>query len=71
MQLIVCMLTSDLLGCFNAFVASSVDGISSSTVLSLLIKSLQKVPTLAESRSRQIIPLFLKFLGYEVSDLSR
>lgn len=60
----------DLLSCFNAFVAPSYDGISSATVLSLLIKSLQKVPTLAESRSRQIIPLFLKFLGYEVSDLS-
>ncbi|KAJ9555652.1 hypothetical protein OSB04_010266 [Centaurea solstitialis] len=67
----LCDNTDDLLGCFNAFVAPSFDGISSSTVLSLLIKSLQKVPTLVESRSRQIIPLFLKFLGYEVSDLSR
>lgn len=65
------MLISDFLSCFNAFVAPSYDGISSANVLSLLIKSLQKVPTLVESRSRQVIPLFLKFLGYEVSDLSR
>lgn len=65
------MLISDLLGCFNQFVGSSCDGIPTPTVLSLLIKSLQKVSTFVESRSRQIIPLFLKFLGYEVADLSR
>ncbi|KAI3823108.1 hypothetical protein L1987_04536 [Smallanthus sonchifolius] len=60
----------DLIGCFNQFVGSSYDDIPTPTVLSLLIKSLQKVSTFAESRSRQIIPLFLKFLGYEVADLS-
>ncbi|KAK1435340.1 hypothetical protein QVD17_01101 [Tagetes erecta] len=60
----------DLLSCFNQFVGSSYDDIPTPTVLSLLIKSLQKVSTFVESRSRQIIPLFLKFLGYEVADLS-
>ncbi|XP_022025733.1 small subunit processome component 20 homolog isoform X2 [Helianthus annuus] len=60
----------DLLGCFNQFVGPSYEDIPSPTVLSLLIKSLQKVSTFVESRSRQIIPLFLKFLGYEVADLS-
>ncbi|XP_076896866.1 uncharacterized protein LOC143550000 [Bidens hawaiensis] len=61
---------NELLGCFNQFVGSSCDDIPTPTVLSLLIKSLQKVSTFVESRSRQIIPLFLKFLGYEVADLS-
>ncbi|KAK9072479.1 hypothetical protein SSX86_008913 [Deinandra increscens subsp. villosa] len=60
----------DLLGCFNQFVGPSYDDTPTPTVLSLLIKSLQKVSTFVESRSRQIIPLFLKFLGYEIADLS-
>nr|GEV01026.1 hypothetical protein [Tanacetum cinerariifolium] len=61
----------DLLSCFYAFVGPSYDDISSHTVLSLLIKSLQKVvATLKESQSRQLIPLFLMFLGYDVSKIS-
>ncbi|XP_071696721.1 uncharacterized protein [Rutidosis leptorrhynchoides] len=60
----------DLQSCFSAYVATSHDNIPSRNVLSLLIKSLQKV-SFAESRSRHIIPLFLKFLGYDVADLSR
>ncbi|KAL8239479.1 hypothetical protein R6Q59_016046 [Mikania micrantha] len=60
----------DLLGCFNQYVGSSSDDIPTPTVLSLLIKSLQKASVFVESRSRQIIPLFLKFLGYEAADLS-
>ena len=63
---------SGLLSCFNAFVGPSYDDIPSHTVLSLLIKSLQKVvATLKESQSRQLIPKFLMFLGYEVSEISR
>ncbi|GJX79607.1 small subunit processome component 20 homolog isoform X1 [Tanacetum coccineum] len=61
----------ELLSCFYAFVGPSYDDIPSHTVLSLLIKSLQKVvATLKESQSRQLIPLFLMFLGYEVSKIS-
>lgn len=60
----------DLVSCFNAFVGPSFDDVASPTVLSLLIKSLQKVSTIVESRSRQVIPLFLNFLGYEVDELS-
>ncbi|CAJ1855344.1 unnamed protein product [Sphenostylis stenocarpa] len=32
--------------------------------------ALQKIPTVIESRSRQFIPLFLKFLGYNTLDLA-
>ncbi|KAL2508708.1 ARM repeat superfamily protein [Forsythia ovata] len=61
---------SDLVGRFNSFVFPSFDSTPCTTVLSLLIQSLQKVPSTAESRNRQIITLFLKFLGYNVDDLS-
>lgn len=65
------MLISDLFTSFNAFVGPSFDDLASPTVLSLLIKSLQLVSAVVESKSRQVIPLFLKFLGYEADDLSR
>ncbi|KAL7595784.1 hypothetical protein Lser_V15G29528 [Lactuca serriola] len=60
----------DLFTSFNAFVGPSFDDLASPTVLSLLIKSLQLVSAVVESKSRQVIPLFLNFLGYEADDLS-
>ncbi|XP_057867600.2 uncharacterized protein LOC131074886 isoform X2 [Cryptomeria japonica] len=39
-------------------------------VVSLLMHVAQKVPKLAETRSRQIIPLFLSFLGYFNQDIA-
>ncbi|XP_059666315.1 uncharacterized protein LOC132312087 [Cornus florida] len=59
----------DLVKRFNSFVTPAPDSTPCITVLSLLIQSLQKVPTIAESHSRQIIPLFLKFLGYHSDDI--
>ncbi|KAF5199197.1 Small subunit processome component 20-like protein [Thalictrum thalictroides] len=56
--------SSDLVDCFKAFLCPSSDGTPCTTVLSLLLQSLQKVPSIAESKSRSLIPLFLKFLGY-------
>nr|GLL39955.1 small subunit processome component 20 homolog [Ipomoea trifida] len=60
---------ADLIGRFCSYRCSMSDSTPSATVLSLLIQSLQRVPSVVESRSRQIIPLFLKFLGYSVDDL--
>ncbi|CAH2033822.1 unnamed protein product, partial [Thlaspi arvense] len=34
-------------------------------VVSLLLKTIQKVPTVAQSRASDILPLFLKFMGYK------
>jgi U3 small nucleolar RNA-associated protein 20 len=62
--------SSELFEIFKSFTASESDSTPGTTVLSLLIQSLQKIPALSESRSRQIVPLFLKFLGYNVDDLS-
>lgn len=63
-------LHGDLVRCFNLFVSPPSDGTPCATVLSLLIQSLQKVSAISESRSRQIIPLFLRFLGYNSDDLA-
>lgn len=60
---------SDLNGSFRTYVCPVSDGASCATVFSLLIQCLQRIPSVAESRSRQIIPLFLKFLGYNIEDL--
>ncbi|PSS35668.1 Small subunit processome component like [Actinidia chinensis var. chinensis] len=58
----------DLVERFNLFVSPTFDNTPCATVLSLLIQSLQKVPIVIESRSRQIVPLFLKFMGYNIYD---
>eukprot|EP00897_Mesotaenium_endlicherianum_P002352 jgi/Mesen1/2144/ME000152S01235 len=39
------------------------EGTSAGTVLSLLLKTLQKMPKTAEAHSRQLAPLFLAFVG--------
>ncbi|KAI6693975.1 hypothetical protein NL676_021685, partial [Syzygium grande] len=49
---------------FHLFAIPMVDRTPIKSVLSLLIQSLQKVPTVVEARSRQLVPLFLNFLGY-------
>ncbi|KAF8392350.1 hypothetical protein HHK36_022692 [Tetracentron sinense] len=61
--------SSDMVDCFNSFVTPASDSTPSTTVLSLLLKSLQGIPTIAESRSRQLVPLFFKFLGYTNDDI--
>ncbi|KAJ1404603.1 Down-regulated-in-metastasis protein [Sesbania bispinosa] len=58
-----------LLGCFKLFVHHASDSTPPVTILTLLLQALQKIPTVIEPRSRQFIPLFLKFLGYNTLDL--
>ncbi|GER48680.1 small subunit processome component 20-like protein [Striga asiatica] len=60
-----------LVGCFTADIFTVFDSTPSTTVLSLLIQTLQRVPSVVESHSRQIVPLFLKFLGYSVGEITR
>ncbi|XP_022722560.1 small subunit processome component 20 homolog isoform X3 [Durio zibethinus] len=61
--------SSDLVRQFNLFVKPASYNTPGTAVLSLLLQSLQKIPSVAESRSRQIIPLFLRFLGYDNDNL--
>ncbi|KAK7331456.1 hypothetical protein VNO77_25681 [Canavalia gladiata] len=57
-----------LLECFKLFVHHASDSTPPVTILALLLQALQKVPNVIEPRSRQFIPLFLKFLGYNTVD---
>ncbi|CAI8597993.1 unnamed protein product [Vicia faba] len=59
-----------LLGCFKTFVYHESDSTPSVTILTLLLQALQKIPTVIEPHSRQFIPLFMKFLGYNTLDLA-
>ncbi|KAA3480361.1 small subunit processome component 20-like protein isoform X2 [Gossypium australe] len=61
--------SSDLVRRFDLFVNPASDNTPGTAVLSLLLQSLQKIPSVAESRSRQIVPLFLRFLGYDSDNL--
>ncbi|MBA0870529.1 hypothetical protein Goshw_013714, partial [Gossypium schwendimanii] len=61
--------SSDLVRRFDLFVNPASDNTPGTAVLSLLLQSLQKIPSVAESRSRQIIPVFLRFLGYDSDNL--
>ncbi|XP_004305310.1 PREDICTED: small subunit processome component 20 homolog [Fragaria vesca subsp. vesca] len=55
--------SSDLAERFNLFVTPTSDSTPTATVLSSLLQSLQKTPIL-ESKCHQILPLFLRYLGY-------
>ncbi|KDO50652.1 hypothetical protein CISIN_1g042789mg [Citrus sinensis] len=63
--------SADLVECFNLFVSPASDSTPHGTVLSLLLQSLQKVPSVVEAQSRQVIPLFLDFLAYNIDNLVR
>ncbi|XP_073295585.1 uncharacterized protein [Primulina huaijiensis] len=60
-----------LVGHFKSKISILFDSTPPATVLSLLIQSLHKVPSAVESDSRLIINLFLKFLGYNIDELTR
>eukprot|EP00268_Persea_americana_P031222 TRINITY_DN30328_c0_g1_i1.p1 TRINITY_DN30328_c0_g1~~TRINITY_DN30328_c0_g1_i1.p1 ORF type:complete len:2757 (-),score=438.74 TRINITY_DN30328_c0_g1_i1:344-7405(-) len=56
--------TIGLIDRFRIFRSPDSDSTPSTTVFSMLLQSIQRVPSILESRSRQLIPLLLKFLGY-------
>ncbi|KAK0607559.1 hypothetical protein LWI29_016732 [Acer saccharum] len=56
--------SGDLVERFDLFVSPASESSPHGTVLSLVLQSLQKAPSVVEPRSRQIVPLFLEFLGY-------
>lgn len=49
----------------NSFLFPPSDGTPAATVVSLLLETLQKVPIVAQSQASDILPLFLRFLGYK------
>ncbi|KAM0879606.1 hypothetical protein ACQ4PT_034126 [Festuca glaucescens] len=50
--------------CFSLYLATDYDYTPLETIATLLLKALQKIPDVAESCSRHLIPLFLNFMGY-------
>ncbi|KAG9451956.1 hypothetical protein H6P81_004860 [Aristolochia fimbriata] len=63
---------NDLTKKFNSFLSPLSDSTPSSTIIILLLQSLQreKVPSIVQTRSRQLLPLFFKFMGYTSGDIS-
>ncbi|CAH2077407.1 unnamed protein product [Thlaspi arvense] len=55
---------TDLIGRFNSFLFPPSDSTPTATVVCRLLQTLQKVPTVAQSHASEILPLLLKFLGY-------
>ncbi|KAJ1284067.1 hypothetical protein BS78_03G175200 [Paspalum vaginatum] len=51
--------------CFNLYLATEIDCTPAETIVTLLLQSLQRIPDVAESRSRHLVPLFLNFMGYD------
>ncbi|XP_021745735.1 small subunit processome component 20 homolog [Chenopodium quinoa] len=62
-NMIACSDKTDLVEHFRSFCSTSSDR-SGLSITPLLLQALQRIPTVTESHSRQIVPLFLKFLGY-------
>ncbi|KAL6881997.1 hypothetical protein ACP4OV_011469 [Aristida adscensionis] len=57
--------SQSIVDCFRLFLAMDFDCTPVETIATLLLQSLQRIPDVAQSRSRQLIPLFLDFMGYD------
>lgn len=57
--------------CFSVYLSVDFDCTPVETITTLLLQSLQRIPDVAESRSRHLIPLFLNFMGYDDGGLIR
>ncbi|CAM6096312.1 unnamed protein product [Calypogeia fissa] len=57
----------DLWARFESYSLDEIDGTQTGTLLTLQLRTLQKVATFSDGRSRQLIPLFLKFVGHSDS----
>lgn len=56
--------STDRMDRFNSFLSPPSDSTPTAEVVSLLLQTLQNVPTVAQSRASDILPLLLEFLGY-------
>ncbi|KAG7592924.1 Armadillo-type fold [Arabidopsis thaliana x Arabidopsis arenosa] len=62
---------TDLMEQFFIFLYPPSDSTSTAEVISMLLQTLQKVPTVAQSRVSEILPLLLEFLGYNSENPER
>ncbi|XP_056865645.1 U3 small nucleolar RNA-associated protein 20-like [Raphanus sativus] len=59
---------TDLIGRFNLFLSPPSNSTLTATVVTQLLQTLQKVPNVAQSHASEILPLLLKFLGYNTEN---
>lgn len=57
------MYGSDALARLNLQLAQKTESTDNATLLTLLLRTIQKLPKFAEAKSRQLLPLFLAFVG--------
>lgn len=55
----------DIWSSFNAYVSPCMEYTNGGSLLLLLVKTLQHVPAVVERHSRELVPLFLVFVGHE------
>ncbi|KAJ7564585.1 hypothetical protein O6H91_02G024400 [Diphasiastrum complanatum] len=58
------MTSKDIWARLDAYVQDFGDRTDSVTIVTLLLKALQRIPKFAESRSRHLVPLFLSFVDH-------
>lgn len=56
--------------CFSTYIVTVFEYTPLETIATLLLQSLQKIPDVAESSSRHLVPLFLNFMGYNDSSIT-
>lgn len=57
------MYGSDALARLNLQLAQKTESTDNATLLTLLLRTIQKLPKFAEAKSRELLPLFLAFVG--------
>ena len=57
------MYGSDALARLNLQLAQKTGSTDNATLLTLLLRTIQKLPKFAEAKSRELLPLFLAFVG--------
>lgn len=60
-----------IIDCFSLYLATDFDYTPLETIATLLLQALQKIPDVAESCSRHVVPLFLNFMGYTDGSITR
>lgn len=59
----MCFSDTDAQGRLKSYLLEKTESTHCATLLSLLLQTIQKVPKFAEAKSRQLLPLFLAFVG--------
>lgn len=59
---------TDAQGRLDSQLSEKTESTDTATLLTLLLRTIQKLPKFAEAKSRQLLPLFLAFVGQTDED---